>query len=213
VGWNTKLDGTSWVPTFPNATYLIPQRDCDYFRPENAERIRPPRTEDEKRRFAGSRLVFTDSIAPIAESGQLQTWAGEHHVDDVLRLQPTPGSSVAWLETGRGAVFAGDLIHTPAQIGRPDDPCAFDLDPGAARASRRNVLGAAAWTGATLFPAHFAGAAEPQSLPKTQPSSQWTSGRTSLQYSGSGFKVPLTAGHQLTSLGEYARSPLWLPVR
>jgi glyoxylase-like metal-dependent hydrolase (beta-lactamase superfamily II) len=161
VGWNTKLDGMSWAPTFPNATYLVPQRDYDYFRPENAERMRPPRTEDEKRRFAGSRLVFADSIAPIAASGQLQTWAGAHRIDDVLRLEPapghTPGSSVAWLETGRGAVFAGDLIHTPVQIARPDDTCAFDLDPKAARASRRNVLSAAARAGATLFPAHFAG--------------------------------------------------------
>ncbi|GGX27681.1 hypothetical protein GCM10010341_56530 [Streptomyces noursei] len=22
VGWNTRLDGRSWAPTFPNATYL-----------------------------------------------------------------------------------------------------------------------------------------------------------------------------------------------
>jgi glyoxylase-like metal-dependent hydrolase (beta-lactamase superfamily II) len=161
VGWNTKLDGTSWAPTFPNATYLVPHSDYDYFRPENAERMRPPRTEDEKRRFAGSRLVFADSITPIAESGQLQTWAGEYRIDNVLRLESapghTPGSSVAWLETGGGAVFVGDLMHTPVQIARPDDTCAFDLDPEAARASRRKVLGDAARAGATLFPAHFAG--------------------------------------------------------
>jgi glyoxylase-like metal-dependent hydrolase (beta-lactamase superfamily II) len=74
----------------------------------------------------------------------------------MLRLEPapghTPGSSVAWLETGRGAVFVGDLMHTPVPIARPDDACAFDLDPEAGRAWRRNVLRAAA-----LFPAHFAG--------------------------------------------------------
>jgi glyoxylase-like metal-dependent hydrolase (beta-lactamase superfamily II) len=161
VGWNTRLNGTTWVPTFPNATYLVPQRDYDYFNPENAERMRPARTEDEKRRFAGARLVFADSIMPIAESGQLQTWEGEHRIDDMLRLEPapghTPGSSVAWLETGRGAVFVGDLMHTPVQIARPDDACAFDLDREAARNSRRNVLHAAARTGAALFPAHFAG--------------------------------------------------------
>ena len=27
VGWNTKLDDGSWVPTFPNARYLMPEVD------------------------------------------------------------------------------------------------------------------------------------------------------------------------------------------
>jgi glyoxylase-like metal-dependent hydrolase (beta-lactamase superfamily II) len=169
VGWNTKLDEGTWVPTFPNATYLVPARDYEYFRPENAERMRPPRTDDERARFAGIRLVFEDSIAPIAATGQLQTWDGEHRVDPALRLAlasgHTPGSSVAWLETGDGAVFAGDLLHTPVQLARPDDACAFDLDPAAARASRRSVLAAAARTGAVLFPAHFAGAGAASILP------------------------------------------------
>lgn len=50
VGWNTTLDDGAWVPTFPNATYLVPQEDYDYFCPENAARMRPPRTDDEKAR-------------------------------------------------------------------------------------------------------------------------------------------------------------------
>ncbi|MET0699922.1 MAG: MBL fold metallo-hydrolase [Mycobacterium sp.] len=161
VGWNTRLDGTSWVPTFPNATYLVPQLDYEYFHPDNAERMRPPQTEDERARFEGIRLVFSDSIAPVADSGQLQTWQHDHRVDQHLRLEPapghTPGSSVVWLETGSGAVFVGDLIHTPVQLGRPDDRCSFDLDPRRARVSRRAVLTAAARSGAALFPAHFAG--------------------------------------------------------
>jgi len=161
VGWNTRFDGTSWVPTFPNATYLVPRRDYDYFRPENAERMRPPRTDDEKARFEGIRLVFADSVKPIADAGQLQTWDDGHRIDAMLRLEPapghTPGSSVAWLETGAGGVFVGDLMHTPVQISRPDDACAFDLDASQARVSRRAVLKTAARTGATVFPAHFAG--------------------------------------------------------
>ena len=65
VGWNTKLDGKSFVPTFPNARYLVPQRDYDYFHPENAEDMRRPRTDDEKLRLEGIRLVFADSITPL----------------------------------------------------------------------------------------------------------------------------------------------------
>ena len=161
VGWNTTLEDGSWVPTFPNATYLVPEVDYDYFHPENAEGMRPPRTDDERARFAGIRLVFADSIAPIAEAGQLQTWRGGHRVDDTVRLEPapghTPGSSVAWLESGSGAVFVGDLVHTPLQLSRPDDCCAFDVDAGQARASRSAVLARASQLGAAVFPAHFAG--------------------------------------------------------
>ncbi|AQT81180.1 MBL fold metallo-hydrolase [Mycolicibacterium litorale] len=161
VGWNTRLDGGQFVPTFPNATYLVPQDDYDYFRPENAERMRPARTEDEKARFAGIRLVFEDSVAPIAAAGQLQTWRGGYQLGDTLRLEPapghTPGSSVVWLESGSGAVFVGDLVHTPLQISRPHDSCLFDIDAAAARVSRNAVLASAALRRAAVFPAHFAG--------------------------------------------------------
>ena len=31
VGWNTRLVGGRWVPTFPNATYIFPRRGHEYF--------------------------------------------------------------------------------------------------------------------------------------------------------------------------------------
>ena len=161
VGWNTTLRGQTWEPTFPNATYLVPQADYEYFRPENAARMRPARTPDERARFEGIRLVFEDSIAPVATAGQLHAWSDEYRVDAELRIEPapghTPGSSVVWLESGAGAVFVGDLLHTPVQLGRPDDCCSFDLNSGEAGASRQAVLAAAARVGAPVFPAHFAG--------------------------------------------------------
>jgi glyoxylase-like metal-dependent hydrolase (beta-lactamase superfamily II) len=161
VGWNTRLDGGEWVPTFPNAEYLVPLADYEYFHPENAARMRPARTGDEKARFEGIRLVFNDSIAPIAEAGQLKLWHGQRRIDDFLRVEPapghTPGSSVLWLESGSGAVFVGDLLHTPLQIGRHADCCLFDLDAERAGQSRAAVLTAAADIGAAVFPAHFAG--------------------------------------------------------
>jgi glyoxylase-like metal-dependent hydrolase (beta-lactamase superfamily II) len=64
---------------------------------------------------------------------------------------------VAWLGDQNGAVFVGDLVHTPIQLLRPSDSCAFDLDADAARRSRRAVLTAAARASATVLPAHFAG--------------------------------------------------------
>jgi glyoxylase-like metal-dependent hydrolase (beta-lactamase superfamily II) len=123
--------------------------------------MRPARTEDERARFEGIRLVFADSIAPIASAGQLRTWTGSYQVDGRLRLEPapghTPGSSVAWLGDNNAAVFAGDLVHTPIQLLRASDSCAFDLDADEAGRSRRAVLTAAARARATVLPAHFAG--------------------------------------------------------
>ena len=161
VGWNTRLVGATWTPTFPNATYLVPAIDYDYFHPDNAQRMRPPRTEDEQARFDGIQLVFEDSIVPIHQAGQLETWRIGHRIDENLRVEPapghTPGSSVAWLEPGAGAVVVGDLIHTPLQINRPGDACLFDIDADEARTSQQALLEAAARTGAAVFPAHFAG--------------------------------------------------------
>lgn len=161
VGWNTRFDGKSFVPTFPNATYVIPDADYQYFEPDNADRMRAPRTDDEKARFEGIRLVFADSITPVADAGQVRTWRGEYRVTADLRLAPapghTPGSSVAWLETGRGAAFVGDLMHTPVQVGRPQDRCLFDLDSAEASRSRLGVLAEAARRGVMVLPAHFPG--------------------------------------------------------
>lgn len=161
VGWNTTLVDGRFVPTFPNARYMVPERDYTYYRPENADRMRRPQTEDERRRFEGIRLVYADSITPIEEAGQLLTWDREFQVSEQLRLElapgHTPGSSVLWLEEGDGAVFVGDLTHSPVQILRPDDGCSFDLDRDLARQSRRRVFDRAARTAATVLPAHYPG--------------------------------------------------------
>jgi glyoxylase-like metal-dependent hydrolase (beta-lactamase superfamily II) len=161
VGWNTFLAGGSWEPTFPNATYLVPREDYEYFHPGSTSRMRPPRTEDERRRFEGIGRVFADSIQPIQDAGQLTTWSGCHRLNDALHLRAapghTPGSSVLWLAAPRRAVFVGDILHSPVQILRPGDCASFDLDASQARASRRNVLTEAASTGAVIFPAHLRG--------------------------------------------------------
>ncbi len=106
VGWNTKRDGDSWVPTFPNARYVIPEADNRYFDPEHADARPPARSDDEQARHDLSRIVWADSIAPV------------------------------WLDAGKSAVFVGDLTHTPIQLHRPADPCAFDEDYGAAAVTR-----------------------------------------------------------------------------
>ena len=161
VGWNTMLDGGAWVPTFPNARYVAPAADYRYFEPDGPAAARSPRTEEEAAQQRGDQLVFADSMLPIADSGQLVVWSDDHQVSQSLRLRPaaghTPGSSVLWLDAGKPAVFVGDLTHSPLQLRRPADACAFDVDAAAATAARRRILTEAAQAGAAVIPAHYPG--------------------------------------------------------
>ncbi|MET8629050.1 MBL fold metallo-hydrolase [Kitasatospora sp. NPDC004669] len=152
VGWNTRLTDGAWVPTFPNATYLMPKADFEFWNPANNPDIAGSVNEN----------VFEDSVAPVHAAGQVQLWEHSHAIDGSLRLEAapghTPGSSVVKLQSGSDrALFAGDLIHTPLQVMHPDHNSCFCQDPAQARTSRRKLLGWAADTGALVLPAHFSG--------------------------------------------------------
>ncbi|MFD8634585.1 MULTISPECIES: MBL fold metallo-hydrolase [unclassified Streptomyces] len=154
VGWNTRLEGDDWVPTFPNATYLIHRDDFDFWNPANGH---------SSVLGDGNVEAFEDSVAPVHAAGRTLLWEGDsHRIDANLRLDlaagHTPGSSVVTLASGTDrAVFVGDLLHSPVQILEPDANSCFCEDAGRARASRRRLLGWAADRGGLLIPAHFGG--------------------------------------------------------
>jgi glyoxylase-like metal-dependent hydrolase (beta-lactamase superfamily II) len=153
VGWNTYLDGRTWVPTFPNATYLMTQRDFDFWNPAN---------ENKPVLGRGNQNVFEDSVAPVHQAGLTHLWDGSYQIDENLRLDlapgHTPGSSVLTLESGGDrALFVGDLVHTALQIVEPDVNSCFCEDPAESRATRHKLLGQAAEDKALVFPAHLGG--------------------------------------------------------
>jgi len=164
VGWNTMLDGNSrdsWAPTFPNARYVLPATDYHHFQPDGPAARQSPRTEAEAAQQRGDQLVFADSVLPIDASGQLVLWSDDFQVSPSLRLRPapghTPGSSVLWLDAGQPAVFVGDLTHSPLQLRRPADPCAFDVNGDAAALTRRRIFDEAVQANAAVIPAHYPG--------------------------------------------------------
>lgn len=154
VGWNTRDVGGEWVPSFPNAQYLIPAADDAYFGPDN-DYANARRPDD--------RLLYQDSIAPIHRAGQSVLWDGTYRIDAALTLESapghTPGSSVLHLNSGPDrAVFVGDMVHTPMQLLHPSHSSCLCLDPARAAVTRRGILERAADEGELVIPAHFAGA-------------------------------------------------------
>ncbi|MGV9245357.1 MBL fold metallo-hydrolase [Streptomyces sp. NPDC003710] len=154
VGWNTLSVEGDWVPTFPNAQYLIPAADDSHYGPDHSygNGLR----EDD-------RLIYEDSIAPVHRSGQAVLWDGAYRIDEHLTLESapghTPGSSVLRLvSAGDRAVFVGDLLHSPVQVLEPRWNSCFCLDPVQAAASRRRILERAAAARELVVPAHFGGA-------------------------------------------------------
>ena len=152
VGWNTRLDNGEWVPTFRNATYLMPRLDFEHWNPANNPNITGGVNEN----------VFEDSVLPVHANGQVQLWEGSHVIDGNLTLEAapghTPGSSVVKLRSGSDrALFAGDLLHSPLQVLHPEQHSCFCEDPTAAAVTRREFLGWASDQNALVLPAHFSG--------------------------------------------------------
>ncbi|HUN26782.1 MAG TPA: MBL fold metallo-hydrolase [Steroidobacteraceae bacterium] len=153
VGWNTRLQDGSWVPTFPNARYLFGRRDLEFFSTQRHE--------------ATHREAFEDSVAPILDAGLAEIVDADaqvhREVGDGIWLEDasghSPGNLCVVAECGAGrAVFSGDCFHHPVQILRPDAEFFADENPPRASATRRRLLEQYAGSEAIFFPAHFTGA-------------------------------------------------------
>jgi len=132
TGWNTRLVDGKWVPTFPNARYLIARGEY----------------EDLKHAMAdGSHYTghVPDSIQPILDAGLADFIDYDHQVTPEIRLFPTPGHtaghcSVHISSDGEEGVITGDLMHHPVQCAEPDRLGNFDGDKEQAARTRRAFL-------------------------------------------------------------------------
>ena len=149
VGWNTMLVAGRWVPTFPNARYLMGRVEFDHWQ---AQRER----ED-------MAAVFADSVAPIHEAGLADLVETDHRVCDEVTLVPTLGHtpghvSVRISSKGEEALITGDFMHHPCQIARPVWSSLADSDPEEARRTRERMLGELCGRPVLVIGTHFAGA-------------------------------------------------------
>lgn len=150
VGWNTKLLNGRWVPTFPNAKYVMHRKEVEHF-----EHVR--RTSNE----AANHRSWDDSVQPILDSGQALFVDGDHEIEPGVRLKclpgHTPGNCALCLDDGKQrAYLVGDTIHHPVQIERPHWSSNFCTDKALSAKTRAQFMGDVADTGAWVIPAHFA---------------------------------------------------------
>jgi glyoxylase-like metal-dependent hydrolase (beta-lactamase superfamily II) len=147
VGWNTRLEGGRWLPTFPNARYLLGRREWEHWSAEDDE---------------NTRTILGDSVRPIFDAGLVDLVEADHAVDAAVRLEPTPGHtpghvSVHITSRGEEAIITGDLVHHPSQFARPHWGAVVDSDAAQADRTRRAFMARYADTPVLVIGTHFAG--------------------------------------------------------
>jgi glyoxylase-like metal-dependent hydrolase (beta-lactamase superfamily II) len=150
VGWNTRLEDGRWVPTFPNARYVMSRLEHDFW----SERARQAAT------MQALKNVYNDSVLPIVESGRALMFDDTYALDDSLTVIQAPGHTPGQVRVDlrsreQNAVFCADVLHNPVQVPLWHWNTIFCEDPEQAKRTRHDVLAQCADTGALLLPAHF----------------------------------------------------------
>jgi glyoxylase-like metal-dependent hydrolase (beta-lactamase superfamily II) len=146
VGWNTMLVDGKWVPTFPNARYLIGRREYEHWSREGDEE---------------QQAILGDSVRPVFDHGLATLVEMNHRISPEISLTPTPGHTpghVSVLIESRGAraMITGDMLHHPCQFGHPEWSPSFDSDPVAGANMRRAVMERVAGEPILVIGTHFA---------------------------------------------------------
>ena len=151
VGWNTRLIDGTWVPTFPNARYVMNEAEFRFFEG-----------------LVGTKgTLFAhieDSVLPVVEAGQADfvtdTAQVLTEIEEEVFLSPSPGHSPGHVcihakAKGAEAVISGDAIHHAVQLDMPDLRMRADWDAAMAAVSRRSIMEHCAGSGALLCAGHL----------------------------------------------------------
>ena len=149
VGWNTMLEGGKWLPTFPNARYLMGRVEYEHW-------SRPQGREDMV-------AVFGDSVQPVFDAGLVDLVETDARICDEIDLIPTIGHtpghvSVRIRSRGEEALITGDFMHHPCQIAHPEWASTADSDPEMGVRTRERMFETLAGTPVLVIGTHFAGA-------------------------------------------------------
>jgi glyoxylase-like metal-dependent hydrolase (beta-lactamase superfamily II) len=146
VGWNTRLVGGRWVPTFERARYLFGGTEYAYWRDHSVDRDKA--------------AIFADSVAPIVAAGQADLIASDARICEEITLIPTPGHSPGHVSlhirsNGEESLLTGDVAHHPCQMAHLDWSSTADFDPVQSAQTRRELFGRFAGRPVLVIGGHF----------------------------------------------------------
>ncbi|CAH0119699.1 MULTISPECIES: MBL fold metallo-hydrolase [unclassified Paenibacillus] len=151
VGWNTKLVDGKWVPTFPNAKYVFPLAEQQYYSSEASH----------NKANEANFNVYEESVLPVVEAGLTQTISPEGgKFLDIFTFIPTPGHSIGQMSIhlktgGEESLFGADVMHHPFQVFNPEWNSMYCEFTDQARVSRLRVLESIADRPIIYFSTHF----------------------------------------------------------
>lgn len=134
VGWNTMWDGERWVPTFPNARYVLARAEYEHWCAQTQEV-----------RDRHSAVTFADAVEPLFGFGVVDLVEPDHVITPSVSLMPTPGHSPGHVSVrirsgGGDAIVTGDCVHSPLQLAEPHWGTAVDSDAVQSTATRRALV-------------------------------------------------------------------------
>jgi len=147
VGWNTRLENGRWVPTFPNAAYIMSERELSYWQTRYQQ-------EPDACPWIG------DSVMPVIDAGRSKLVKSGYVLNDLVQLIPTPGHTIDHfsVKVGKGneiAIVTGDMLHSPLQALYPDLGMFVDFDSRQAGETRRQIFEQYCDTNTLFCTAHF----------------------------------------------------------
>jgi glyoxylase-like metal-dependent hydrolase (beta-lactamase superfamily II) len=145
VGWNMTTSEGNARPSFPNARYLVPRADFDFFT-----------TAENQENFP----YIKDQVLPLVDLGLIDYIEPEINLTPEVQVWGTPGHTpghVSFLinSGGERAVILGDVAHSPVQAHETDWNPGFDLDQEQSRSTRHSVLDRLEQEGLTVAAGHF----------------------------------------------------------
>jgi len=134
VGWNTMLDDGRWVPTFPNARYVLARTEYEHWRDASDDA-----------RTAASAITFDDAVTPLFDFDVVDLVDVDHQVTPTVSIFPTHGHSPGHVSVrirsdGAEAIITGDCVHSPMQLAQPDWATVVDSDAVQSSATRRALV-------------------------------------------------------------------------
>ncbi|MGE0230255.1 MAG: MBL fold metallo-hydrolase [Flavobacteriaceae bacterium] len=148
VGWNTKLEDGKWVPTFPQAEYVLGRAEYDHWT-----------TGPGAANLPDNKAVIEDSVTPLIGVADVRMLEDGEEVLPGLVATIAPGHTMQQMVLDHdgpegGFVCSADVFHHPLQVWYPEMSSLFAENPALAARTRFELFSEWASKGRLVLPSH-----------------------------------------------------------